>query len=62
MTKYETLLYLTKRLIEGTSLNEVMLPKEEKLLLAVYFKLLKTSSKPTDNEFLEAERRYFEKQ
>lgn len=62
MTKYETLLYLTKRLIEGTSLNEVMLPKEEKLLLAVYLKLLKTSSKPTDNEFLEAERRYFEKQ
>ena len=62
MTKYETLLYLTKRLIEGTSLNEVMLPKEEKLLLAVYLKLLKTSSKPTDNEFLAAERRYFEKQ
>ena len=62
MTKYETLLYLTKRLIEGTSLNEVMLPKEEKLLLAVYLKLLKTSSKPTDKEFLAAERRYFEKQ
>lgn len=62
MTKYETLLYLTKRLIEGTSLNEVMLPKEEKLLLAVYLKLLKTSSKPADKEFLEAERRYFKKQ